>query len=111
VLDRGHVNQKPAGQRNVRSYARAFFSNRFFGNLDQYFLTLAQKVGDRWLITIATRKATALTATTASPIARGRRLCRWSGGWTRSWGLGDGYRFFNWCFGSDLRFNILNFVG
>src|SRR5687768_5321387 len=49
VLDRWHVHDVPAGERNVRCYASALLTQRFFRDLNQDFLALFQQVGDERL--------------------------------------------------------------
>ena len=46
VVHRRHVDQKTSGQRDVTGNARAFFADRFLGNLDQDFLPFFQQVAD-----------------------------------------------------------------
>ena len=46
VIDGRHVDQKPAGQRDMRSDARAFLSERLLGDLNDDFLTLFQQIAD-----------------------------------------------------------------
>src|SRR6185369_10593530 len=55
VLDGRHVDQKTSRQRDVRSDARAFLRDWLLRNLDQDFLTFAQEVCDRGLITLTPR--------------------------------------------------------
>src|ERR1043165_235588 len=54
VLDRWHVNQKASWQSDVRSNARAFFSNRLFGDLHKNFLTFVQQFADGDLLAFMT---------------------------------------------------------
>ena len=56
MLDRRHVNQKPARQSDVRSNARAFLGDRLFGNLHQNLLAFAQEIGDGRLCAIVSRR-------------------------------------------------------
>src|SRR5258708_16709568 len=44
VMHGGHVNQKPARQRDVAGDARAFLGDGLFGNLDQNFLAFFQQI-------------------------------------------------------------------
>jgi hypothetical protein len=46
VIDRGHVDEESAGQRDVTRDARAFFTKRFFCNLNYYFLAGLQHFGN-----------------------------------------------------------------
>ena len=46
VIDGRHVDQEAAGQGDVRGDAGALLSQRFFGDLDDDLLPLAQQVGD-----------------------------------------------------------------
>ncbi len=47
VIDGRHVHQEAAGQRDVRSDARAFLTQRLLGDLDDDFLAFFQQVADR----------------------------------------------------------------
>ena len=47
VIDRGHVNQKASGQRDVAGDARAFFAERFLGDLDDDFFARLQHFGNQ----------------------------------------------------------------
>src|SRR4051794_27904829 len=49
MFDRRHVNEVATRQRDMRCDSRTFAGNRFFCDLDQYFLPLAKQVGDRRL--------------------------------------------------------------
>src|SRR3954453_23425831 len=49
MFDRGHINKVTARQRNMRRDPSAFARDRFFCDLDQYFLSLAKQVRDRRL--------------------------------------------------------------
>src|SRR5688500_15753990 len=55
MLDGRHIDEETSRQRNVRGDARAFLGNRLLRDLDQYFLTFTQEVGDCRLITLAPR--------------------------------------------------------
>ena len=46
VIDRGHVDEEAAGQRDVARDARAFFTKRFFCNLNNNFLAGLQHFGN-----------------------------------------------------------------
>ena len=46
VVDRRHVNNEPARQRDMRSDARALLPQRFLGDLHDNFLAFLQQVGD-----------------------------------------------------------------
>ena len=47
VIERGHINQKAAGQRDVAGDARAFLAQRFLGDLHDDFLALLEHVRDQ----------------------------------------------------------------
>ena len=46
VIDRGHVNQEAARQRDVRGDAGALLAERLLGDLNDDFLALAQQIAD-----------------------------------------------------------------
>src|SRR6516162_2194314 len=46
VVDGGHVDQKPAGLRDVRGDARTFLAKWLLGDLDDNFLAFLQQVAD-----------------------------------------------------------------
>ena len=46
VIDGGHVDEEAPGQRHVAGDARAFFTKRFFCNLNNYFLARLQHFGN-----------------------------------------------------------------
>ena len=46
VIERRHVDEIAAGKGDVAGDARAFFAERLFGDLDDDFLALLQKVGN-----------------------------------------------------------------
>ena len=64
MLDRRHIDKIAARQCDVRSDAGTLFGDRLFGDLDQYFLALTQKVGDQRL-----RASAAVTAVISSASA------------------------------------------
>ncbi len=88
MFDCRHVNQKTSRQRDVRRDARAFLRNRFLRDLNEYFLAFTQKIGDGWLMSLASRLvamtalialitlfALALVAWTRATWFRRRRRC------------------------------------
>ena len=93
VIDRGHVDEEAAGQRDVARDARAFFAKRFFCNLYNDFLAGLQHFGNElrapvlfvprvpvlrrgWCGTPAAAAASALRAASAAhgPLEAGARL-------------------------------------
>src|SRR5262249_18238786 len=67
MLNRWHINQKAAWERDVRRYARAFFSDWLLGNLNQNFLALTQKISDGGLATLTSWRTTPSMALPVSP--------------------------------------------
>ena len=43
-----HINNEPPRQSDVRRDPRALLAQRLFGDLNNNFLSLAEKVADRW---------------------------------------------------------------
>ena len=67
MIDRGHVDEKASGQRDVAGNPRAFFSHRFFRYLDKYFLAFLQQIADgRLRFALDVPSATHWTAVTPS---------------------------------------------
>src|SRR5439155_19486715 len=74
-----------SGQGDVRSNARAFFGDRFFRNLHQNLLALAQEIGNCRLAAFAPRGATTSTtgrSTTTIPRCSTLSLGRFRGGFS-----------------------------
>ncbi len=72
VVDRRHVDQEAAGQRDVAGDARALLADGLLGNLDQHLLPFLQQIGDERLIAVAvgTGARVAARATAAAAIAK-----------------------------------------
>src|SRR5882724_1019740 len=70
MLDCRHVDQKSPRQRDMRRNTRALLCDRLLGDLDQYFLSFAQQIGDGWLLPVASLPA----ATTSSAAAMRSRI-------------------------------------
>ena len=66
-MNRGHVNQKTAGQGDVTCNARALLAERFFGDLDDDFLAGLQHFGDE--LGAARRGMAAVVMTSAGSAA------------------------------------------
>src|SRR5690242_6611490 len=48
MIDCRHVHEVASGQRNMGCDSRAFFAERFLGNLNENFLTFTQQFGNGW---------------------------------------------------------------
>src|SRR5947208_655822 len=82
MVDRRHIHQEAAGQRDVAGNASALLSNGFFGNLYQDLLAFLEQVSDErnvlWLIapqapaTSATPPAVAIECRTPRTLRIGR---------------------------------------
>src|SRR5580704_12991903 len=46
VVERWHIDEEAAGQSDVAGDTRALFAERLFGDLDDDFLSLLQRIGD-----------------------------------------------------------------
>src|SRR6266498_5852680 len=68
MFHRRHVNQKAAGQSDVRSYPRSLLGDWFLRNLNQDFLAFAQQIGNRRLATLFAPSRT----TSSAPSTSGR---------------------------------------
>src|SRR2546430_16580568 len=82
MVDRRHIHQEAAGQRDVAGNASALLSNGLFGNLHQDLLAFLEQVSDErnvlWLIapeapaTSATPSAVAIECRTRRTLCIGR---------------------------------------
>src|SRR2546422_1927677 len=82
MVDRGHVHQEAARQRDVAGNARALLANGLFGDLHQDLLAFLEQVGDErnvlWLVapeaaaTSATPSAVAIECWTQRALCIGR---------------------------------------
>ena len=57
MFDRRHINDKSARKCDMRSNACTFFGDRFFGDLNENFLTFLKQIGNCRLRTLAAASA------------------------------------------------------
>src|SRR5690349_16779318 len=73
MFDRRHINEEAARQRDVRCYSSTLSRDRFFGDLDENFLTFSEKLRDRRLraaiTSITTPTLSVASAIVASVVA------------------------------------------
>ena len=102
VIDRGHVDQEAAGQRDVAGDARALFAQRLLGDLHDDFLAGLQHFGDQ--LRAALRLAAGDPAARGRPPPRCGRPPRRMGRWKRArLRLGDARARGLRCSGCDSR--------
>src|SRR6267378_2840705 len=112
MLNSRHVNQKPARQRDMRCNARALFGNRFFGDLNEYLLSLAKQVCNGRLLTIAASRSSLATIPSSVATSIARTTAAWLATISRWWrgndfGLGNFiYLLRQLSFGDNFLFGI-----